>query len=193
MSTPEATTAPETQAEATAHDAAEAAIAAAAPAPLPPLPPIAHAPKDPVHVKPLLLMYKDAASKPHILIAGDGNGQWLLPKREDITHDALDTHEYHLTPQPGFEILNFGDKKPELPIAHHAIYSWVSLDLAKVILGQQFDALPLQQLQTEPLPSPTAPRITPIQPEALTGAETPVRAIMAHTAQHQHVAPALAR
>ncbi|MBN8542839.1 MAG: hypothetical protein J0M34_01075 [Alphaproteobacteria bacterium] len=111
--------------------------------------PVATTPSEPIALpkvenRPLLLMYRDADGKQQVMIAGDGNGSWLLPKLHEIPRDNLDAHQHMVIPKANVQIIDFGTTKPTISLDHHAVCSWVPMDTAQKILGRQW-----QSLQTE--------------------------------------------
>ncbi|MFZ4125717.1 MAG: hypothetical protein ACOYJ2_06575 [Rickettsiales bacterium] len=113
-------------------------------------PPVVHTPSEPIALpkvenRPLLLIYRDADGKQQVMIAGDGNGSWLLPKLNEIPRENLDAHQHMVIPQANVQIIDFGTAKPTIDLAQHAVCSWVPMDTAQKILGRQWQAL-----QSEP-------------------------------------------
>lgn len=88
--------------------------------------------------RPLLLMYHDAEGKQYVMIAGDGNGSWLLPKLDEIPRANLDAHQHMVIPKANLQIIDFGTSKPTIILDKHAVCSWVPMDTAQKILGRQW-------------------------------------------------------
>jgi hypothetical protein len=163
------------------------------------------APQPKVENRPLLMMYQDETGKRHVLIAGNGQGTWLLPKSNEVPREDLDKHQHTLIPKTSFHLIDFGHTKPSITVQHHQVFSWVSLDLAKTILGEQFEHLIPKDVQQEMAGQPHTPTIPPIttapvpasappHADTCTGCDSctphsaaPKPAALAHGAQHMGV------
>jgi|GEM_PF-4448498 len=156
------------------------------PTPEPPAsPPAPTEPQPKVQNLPLLMLYRDAQGKQHVLIAGDGKGQWLLPKLDEVPHEDLLTHQHTLTPKDSFSILDFGQNKPALNVKNHQVFSWVPLGLAKTILGEQFQHVLPKDVELAQAQAPIA-ALDVANVDAASSLQ-PTPHIQGHGAQHDGV------
>jgi hypothetical protein len=98
--------------------------------------------------KPVLVMYQGPEGKNRIVITGDGHGKWKLPNWNQV--EGLPKEGVQLTFGEGkLTVANLGQRaeKPSLTIKDHAMFSWMPMDLAKLILGDQFHALVPSEIQ----------------------------------------------
>jgi hypothetical protein len=136
--------------------------------------------------KPVLVMYQDMEGKNRIIITGDGHGKWMLPHWNQV--ENLPVEGVQLTfGEDKLTVANLGQRaeKPRLTIKDHAMFSWMPVDLAKLILGDQFHAIVPSEIQPTLMNLPkvesrpaenTLPQVTAIDPALLaiqTSAATP--------------------
>lgn len=98
--------------------------------------------------KPVLVMYQGPEGKNRIVITGDGHGKWMLPNWNQV--EGLPKEGVQLTFGEGkLTVADLGQRaeKPSLTIKDHAMFSWMPMDLAKLILGDQFHALVPSEIQ----------------------------------------------
>jgi hypothetical protein len=98
--------------------------------------------------KPVLVMYQGTDGKNRIVITGDGHGKWMLPHWNQV--ENLPKEGMQLTFGEGkLTVANLGQRaeKPTLTIKDHAMFSWMPVELAKLILGDQFHALVPSEIQ----------------------------------------------
>lgn len=123
----------------------------------------------PVANKPVLLTYQDATGKRHILVTGDGHGAWSLPHWNQV--EGMPKEGVTITQEEKLTLANFGtcSEKPILTIKDHALFTWMPLDLAKMIVGDQLRGIDAGIVAPAPVTTPkvTSTPAPPIDPAAL--------------------------
>jgi hypothetical protein len=119
--------------------------------------------------KPVLLTYQDATGKNHVLVTGDGHGTWRLPHWNQV--EGLPKEGVTITQEEKLTLANLGtcSEKPALIIKDHALFTWMPVDLAKMIVGDQLRAIDAGIIAPAPVTPPkvTIPPAPPIDPAAL--------------------------
>jgi hypothetical protein len=129
--------------------------------------------------QPLLVMYQDGQGTHRIAIAGDGGGKWILPYSTEV--EGLPQQGVHLEQKDHLTIANLGQRaeKPPLTMKNHAVFIWMPLDLAKVILGDQLREIDLDRITPAAI---TLPKVTNHPPQQTADAAVAAASTGGHAA-----------